>query len=99
MNILWNLINTRKESSVPAISAQMRNIFEAWTFLGILYHLADTIVEPKNLTSSLYLGNLTVRKSATVVAAREDGQEFAFFLDTALPYYNSDSKPNLSFKA
>jgi len=72
-----------------SISAQLRNLYEAWVFMGILQNLACTIVEPRDLTKTLVLRPITISNSATVVAEIENGLYLAFFLDTPLPYKNT----------
>lgn len=72
-----------------SIGAQLRNLYEAWVSIGLLYYIARNIVEPRNLLFSLTLRPITVSKSATVVAEIENGMYLAFFLDTPLPYNNT----------
>lgn len=72
-----------------SIGAQLRNLYEAWVFMGILQNLACTIVEPRDLTKTLVLRPITISNSATVVAEIKNGMYLAFFLDTPLPYQNT----------
>ncbi len=74
-----------------SLSAQLRNIYEAWVFLGLLYSLADEMIYPNNLLQSLEL-HRSNSADPTVVINLNNNKRLALFLDTPLPYNNSPNK-------
>lgn len=83
-------LDTRYQRIVStSVSAQLRNVYEAWVFMGILQNFLCTNIEPANLTNTLVLRSMTISNSATIVAEIENGIHLAFFLDTPLPYQHT----------
>ncbi|MFP4458388.1 MAG: hypothetical protein ACLFSQ_02230 [Candidatus Zixiibacteriota bacterium] len=68
-----------------SISSQLRNLYEAWVFGGILKNLASSIIEPRDLFGTLKLNGITSSSSASIIAGIESKNKLAIFLDTPLP--------------